>query len=415
MAAIFEKINTSTKNILKYVVVPVGIILCGIPLYSYQSSQANAKETQSSVLPADAGAMPEADANKTQIDTKSNLDSKKREGDELTNEEKVEFDLAGNGNAENMSNNKINNPNNANAPRYNPSNDIRIKPPVKDYYNRDGINSNTQNTSKSRVYYDAPERDGVTYHDSPKGKKVQEDATIKALRNRITELEQKNKQDSAKPKEQIVIPKYISSDNGQVLASPTSAQRFFSANNSRGGIKVNPKKSAKNSVILGEIMESKQVKQQSSIKIKLLEDFDKDGLHIEAGTYLTGLCAFSGSDRVEIKLNSLVINSTLVAIKGDVLDLDGNIGIQIPNLQANAVRSTALSRITSGASSSASPMFFMNSQGGIGQQVAGQVIGTTAGNAINTGQNILMNKLAEFKANLNTGHRVYINITEINY
>lgn len=415
MAAIFDKLNTSTKNILKYVVVPVGIILCGIPLYSVQTSQANAKENQASVIPADAGEMPDADANKTQIDTKSNLDSKKRgEGEELTTEQKGEFDLAGNGNFENT-NNKLNNPNNANAPRYNPSNDIKIKPPVKDYYNRDGVgNSNTQST-KSKVYYDAPERDGVTYHDSPKGKKVQEDATIKALRNRITELEQKNKQDSVKPKEQVIMPKYISSDNGQVLASAASAQRFFSANNSRGGIKVNTKKSGKNSVILGEIMESKQVKQQSSIKIKLLEDFDKDGLHIEAGTYLTGLCAFSGSDRVEIKLNSLVINSTLVAIKGDVLDLDGNIGIQIPNLQANAVRSTALSRITSGASSSASPMFFMNAQGGIGQQVAGQVIGSTAGNAINTGQNILMNKLAEFKANLNTGHRVYINITEINY
>ena len=403
--AILDKLNSSTKNVIKYVVVPFSIILCGIPLYSYQTKNGNDKSAAENVIPSTAGELPDADENKTQLLDKNKADSE-REIDDLSDAEKSRFDL-GNNNVDANDFSK-------NSNSGNPSADIQIKPPIKDYYNRNSSGSNTSQSlskSKNRIYSDAPDRTGVTYHDSPNGRKMKEDETIIALRKRVLELE--GKKDSVKPKETIIMPNYIQSGNSIPINSASSTQRFYSANNSKNGIKVSSQK--KNAVVLGEIMESKQVKQQSSIKIKLLEDFDKDGLHIESGTYLTGLCFFSGSDRVEIKLNSLVINSILVSIKGDVLDLDGNIGIQIPNLQANAVRSSALSRITSGATSSASPMFFLNSQGGIGQQVAGQVIGTTAGNAINTGQNILMNKLAEFKANLNTGHRVYINITEINY
>lgn len=405
--AVLDKLNSSTKNVIKYVLVPSCIILSGFVLYPYQAKNGNDKsKVAENVMPSTAGELPDADENKTQLLDKNKADSK-RESEELSDAERSRFDLGNN----NVDANDVSK--NSNGQKYNPSADIQIKPPVKDYYNRDNRGANTfQSSSKNRIYSDSPDRDGVTYHDSPKGKKVKEDETIMALRKRVLELE--GKKDSVKPKEVIIMPNYIQSGNNSIpINSASSTQRFYSATNSKNGVKVGSQK--KNSVVLGEIMESKQVKQQSSIKIKLLEDFDKNGLHIESGTYLTGLCVFSGSDRVEIKLNSLVINSTLVSIKGDVLDLDGNIGIQIPNLQANAVRSTALSRITSGATSSASPMFFLNSQGGIGQQVAGQVIGTTAGNAINTGQNILMNKLAEFKANLNTGHRVYINITEINY
>ncbi len=407
----FDKLNLSTKKIIRYIIVPLCIIGAGVPLYSYQKSNYVVKtDTVANVLPENAASIPDANEQGTETLTKDKIDAQRNEN-EVTDADKNAFDL-GDNSTSNVAKTPIKSTNNV------PPNDNLKSKATTDYYNRNSTLK--QSNQRSKVYYDSPDREGITYWDSKKVQQMKDDETILNLRKRLNELEGKNSPDSTKPKEEpVIMPRYIGQPNlnQTYVANNTldanNNQRFYSATNNR--IDTKKSKNTKKTVVMGEIMETKTVKQQSSIKIKLLENFSKDGLFIESGTYLTGLCIFSGADRVEIKLNSIVVNSSLVAIKGDILDLDGNVGIQIPNLQANAVRSTALSRITSGASSSASPMFFLNAQGGIGQQVAGQVIGSTAGNVINTGQNILMNKLAEFKANLSTGHKVYINITEINY
>jgi hypothetical protein len=273
---------------------------------------------------------------------------------------------------------------------------------------------------KEKVYYEPAERPNGYYENNrmrvEKQERVDEATKMAEIKRLVEGI--KNANSPAEPaktdkNDAVALPEII--DPSQ--AGRGGADRFFSTNNRFLSTKsVMVDLNTKNVVALAEIMETKRVRENTSIRIKVLETFKFGNTTIQSGSFLTGICNFTGNgDRLSITLNSMVINSNYLAVNGKVLDMDGANGIQIYSMQEQKNKNNVLSTIGQGASSQTSPLYVMGSNGtNVGSQVMGQVIGGVASQTLNAGQALLAQKLSKLYADINAGHRVYISISPKN-
>lgn len=273
---------------------------------------------------------------------------------------------------------------------------------------------------KEKVYYEPAERPNGYYENNRirVEKEEREDeakkmAEIKRLVEDIKNANSPTQQAKTDKNDVIALPEMINPSQ----AGRGGAERFFSANNRSLSTKsVMVDLNTKNVVALAEIMETKRVRENTSIRIKVLETIKFGNTTIQSGSYLTGICNFTGNgDRLSITLNSMVINSNYLAVNGNVLDMDGANGIQIYGMQEQKNKNNVLSNVGQGASSQTTPLYMMGAGGAnVGSQVLGQVIGGVASQTLNAGQAILAQKLSKLYADVNAGHRVYISISPKN-
>jgi Conjugative transposon, TraM len=272
---------------------------------------------------------------------------------------------------------------------------------------------------KEKVYYEPAERPNGYYENNRVRVEKQENeeeakkmAEIKKLVEDIKTANSPVQQAKAENNDVISLPEMIDPS-----PSRRGSERFFSANNRSLSTKsVMVDLNTKNVVALAEIMETKRVRENTSIRIKVLETIKFGNTTIQSGSYLTGICNFTGNgDRLSITLNSMVINSNYLAVNGSVLDMDGANGIQIYGMQEQKNKNTVLSHIGQGASSQTTPLYMMGTGGtNVSQQVLGQVIGGVASQTLNAGQALLAQKLSKLYADINAGHKVYISISTKN-
>ncbi len=85
--------------------------------------------------------------------------------------------------------------------------------------------------------------------------------------------------------------------------------------------------------IKGLVDEELKVYLGSRIRIKLSNDIIIDGLEVKKNSYVYGIVSTFKAQRVEIKVQSIVVNNNIVEVDLDVYDLDGIKGLYVPSSQ----------------------------------------------------------------------------------
>jgi conjugative transposon TraM protein len=134
-----------------------------------------------------------------------------------------------------------------------------------------------------------------------------------------------------------------------------------------------------------------------SVRLRLLEPLRAGNMIIPRNTVLAGSAKIQG-ERLEITVNSLENDGTILPIELTVYDLDGQRGIFIPNLQElNAAKEIAANMGTSAGTS-------INLSNDAGEQFAADM----GRNLIQGASQFVAKKLREVKVHLKAGYRVYL-------
>ena len=134
-----------------------------------------------------------------------------------------------------------------------------------------------------------------------------------------------------------------------------------------------------------------------SVRLRLLESLWAGKMLIPRNTVLAGSAKIQG-ERLEITVNSLENDGTILPIELTVYDLDGQKGIFIPNLQElNAAKEIAANMGTSAGTS-------INLSNDAGEQFVADM----GRNLIQGTSQFVAKKLREVKVHLKAGYRVYL-------
>lgn len=134
-----------------------------------------------------------------------------------------------------------------------------------------------------------------------------------------------------------------------------------------------------------------------TVRLRLLEAIKVGKMHIPRNTLISGTAKIQG-ERLEITVNTLENDGTVLAIGLTVYDLDGITGIFIPNMQElNAAKEIVANMGTNAGTS-------INLSNDAGQQFAADM----GRNVIQGVSQFTAKKLREVKVHLKAGYKVYL-------
>ena len=134
-----------------------------------------------------------------------------------------------------------------------------------------------------------------------------------------------------------------------------------------------------------------------SVRLRLLEPLQAGKMVIPRNTVMSGTAKIQG-ERLEITVNSLENDGTILPIELTVYDLDGQKGIFIPNLQElNAAKEIAANMGTSAGTS-------INLSNDAGEQFVADM----GRNLMQGTSQFIAKKLREVKVHLKAGYKVYL-------
>ena len=125
------------------------------------------------------------------------------------------------------------------------------------------------------------------------------------------------------------------------------------------------------------------------VTLRLLEDYNLDGVHIPANTHLAAICKIG--DRLELQVRSLEMNGRIIPLALDAYDTDGLQGIYCPETSASKNSRTA----TNDAISTAGTTF-------------GGLVGDIASTVIRTGATIAKSATGETSVSVVSGYEFYL-------
>ena len=125
------------------------------------------------------------------------------------------------------------------------------------------------------------------------------------------------------------------------------------------------------------------------VTLRLLEDYNQDGVRIPANTHLAAICKIG--DRLELQVRSLEMNGRIIPLALDAYDTDGLQGIYCPETSASKNSRTA----TNDAISTAGATF-------------GGLVGDIASTVIRTGATIAKSASGEVSASVVSGYEFYL-------
>lgn len=165
-------------------------------------------------------------------------------------------------------------------------------------------------------------------------------------------------------------------------------------------------------VIHGYGSEGIKVQNGTVVKIRLVQNtivrIKGEPLLLEKGTILNGRCTI-GDERVLIAVTSMAVGNAVYPLTVQVHDMDGQLGIYVPNLKdknliARNISRTAVSPINGG--------FFVG-QGGIGQQVGTQVAVQGAQQVVQSAKQYLTTRAQNPKVTIRPNYRILLKSTEL--
>ena len=125
------------------------------------------------------------------------------------------------------------------------------------------------------------------------------------------------------------------------------------------------------------------------VTLRLLEDYNQDGVRIPANTHLAAICKIG--DRLELQVRSLEMNGRIIPLALDAYDTDGMQGIYCPETSASKNSRTA----TNDAISTAGTTF-------------GGLVGDIASTVIRTGATIAKSASGEVSVSVVNGYEFYL-------
>ncbi|MCR5326477.1 MAG: conjugative transposon protein TraM [Bacteroidales bacterium] len=125
------------------------------------------------------------------------------------------------------------------------------------------------------------------------------------------------------------------------------------------------------------------------VTLRLLEDYNMDGVRIPANTHLAAICKIG--DRLELQVRSLEINGRIIPLALDAYDTDGLQGIYCPETSSQKNSRTA----TNDAISTAGTTF-------------GGLVGDIASTVIRTGATIAKSASGEVSVSVVSGYEFYL-------
>lgn len=125
------------------------------------------------------------------------------------------------------------------------------------------------------------------------------------------------------------------------------------------------------------------------VTLRLLEDYNQDGMRIPANTHLAAICKIG--DRLELQVRSLEMNGRIIPLALDAYDTDGLQGIYCPETSASKNSRTA----TNDAISTAGTTF-------------GGLVGDIASTVIRTGATIAKSASGAVSVSVVSGYEFYL-------
>ena len=132
-----------------------------------------------------------------------------------------------------------------------------------------------------------------------------------------------------------------------------------------------------------------KLKSGQRVTLRLLEDYNADGIRIPANTHLAAICKIG--DRLELQVRSLEMNGRIVPLALDAFDTDGLQGIYCPETSAAKNRKQA----SNDAISTAGTTF-------------GGLVGDLASTVIRTGASIARSASGEVSVSVVSGYEFYL-------
>ena len=125
------------------------------------------------------------------------------------------------------------------------------------------------------------------------------------------------------------------------------------------------------------------------VTLRLLEDYNQDGVRIPANTHLAAICKIG--DRLELQVRSLEMNGRIIPLALDAYDTDGLQGIYCPETSAgkNARKASDDAISTAG-------------------QTFGGLVGDIASTVIRTGASIAKSASGELSVSVVSGYEFYL-------
>ena len=132
-----------------------------------------------------------------------------------------------------------------------------------------------------------------------------------------------------------------------------------------------------------------KLKSGQRVMLRLLENYDLDGVHVAANTHLSAICKIG--ERLELQVRSLEMGSRIVPLALDAYDTDGMKGIYCPE--------TSVAKNTKKASDDV-----ISTAG----QTFGGLVGDLASTVIRTGASIAKSASGEVAVSVVSGYEFYL-------
>lgn len=132
-----------------------------------------------------------------------------------------------------------------------------------------------------------------------------------------------------------------------------------------------------------------KLKSGQRVTLRLLEDYNADGIRIPANTHLAAICKIG--DRIELQVRSLEMNGRIIPLALDAYDTDGLQGIYCPETSA----SKGAKQAGNDAISTAGTTF-------------GGLVGDLASTVIRTGASIARSASGELSVSVVSGYEFYL-------
>ncbi|AEI52138.1 conjugative transposon protein TraM [Runella slithyformis] len=164
-------------------------------------------------------------------------------------------------------------------------------------------------------------------------------------------------------------------------------------------------------VVHGNGSEGIKIQNGTTAKIRLLQNIifrvKGEPILLEKGTILNGRCSI-GDERVFISITSMVIGNAIYPLTVQAYDMDGQLGIYVPNLREKNMLAQNLSRTAAGSMNGG---FFVG-QGGIAQQVGTQVAIQAAQQTMQSGRQYITAKAQNPKVTVRPNYQILLKSTD---
>ncbi|MDQ1090469.1 conjugative transposon protein TraM [Siphonobacter sp. SORGH_AS_1065] len=175
-------------------------------------------------------------------------------------------------------------------------------------------------------------------------------------------------------------------------------------------IQANPMPNTITAVVHGDA-DAITITNGTTVRLRLLEDVMVGGYILPKNSIISGVCQVSG-ERVNITVNAVRIDNTILPIILRAYDVDGIAGLYVPNLaMKNQIAEVGSQAVNGGGFQ----MPYMIPNGGnVGQMMVGQAAAQGISSVMNGARALASNRISRVKVTIRPNYRVFLRAQQQN-